>query len=145
MEKEYREPVANSRLLVSTKLCLREETKKTKPYVSSISGWPDDKIQLLTKLHPYWSFRDELSVQNGIIYKSAVVMVLRSMHKEMLHKIHTNHFGAESNIRPAREVLFWRGMRKVIQDMCNACAICAQYGSAAPKKAMESLPISTQP
>ena len=72
-----------------------------------VSYWPDDKNQLPTILHPYWSYRDELSVQNGIIYKSAVVMVPQSMYKEMLHKIHANHFRAESNIRMAREVLFW--------------------------------------
>ena len=47
-------------------------------------------------------------------------MVPQSMHKEMLRKIHANHFGAESNIRMAREVLFWPGMRKSIQDMCDA-------------------------
>ena len=37
------------------------------------------------------------------------VMVPRSMHKEMLSKIHANHFGADSNIRMAREVLSWQG------------------------------------
>ena len=72
-------------------------------------------------------------------------MVPQSMHKEMLRKIHANHFGAKSNIRMAREVLFWPGMRKSIQDMCDACGTCAQYSTTAPKEPMRSLPIPTRP
>ena len=45
------------------------------------------------------------------------------MHSTMLGKIHANHFGAESNIRMAREVLFWPGMRKAISDMCVTPAV----------------------
>lgn len=43
-------------------------------------------------------------------------MVPQSMHKEMLKKIHANHFGTELNIRMACEVLFWPGMRKATQE-----------------------------
>ena len=45
----------------------------------------------------------------------------------------------------AREVLFWPGMRKSIQDMCDACGTCAQYGTSAPKEPMRSLPIPRRP
>jgi hypothetical protein len=45
----------------------------------------------------------------------------------------------------AREVLFWPGMRKSIQDMCDACTTCAQYGHEAQKEPMKSMPIPTQP
>ena len=72
-------------------------------------------------------------------------MVPQSMHKELLRKIHANHFGAESNIRMAREVLFWPGMRKSRQNMCDACGTCAQYGKTAPNEPIRSLPIPTRP
>ena len=41
----------------------------------------------------------------------------------MLSKIIINHFEVESNIRVAREVLFWLGMKKANQDMCSTCGI----------------------
>jgi len=72
-------------------------------------------------------------------------MVPQSMQQYMLKKIYVNHLGAESNIRLAREVLFWPGMRTAIQDMCSACQICAQHGSAASKEPMKSLPIPAGP
>ena len=65
------------------------------------------------------------------------------MHKETLLKIHKNHFGAASNIRMAREVLFWHGLSKSIQDMCDSSPDCAKYQCVAPKESMISLPIPT--
>jgi len=67
------------------------------------------------------------------------------MHSDMLKKIHANHLGAESNLRMAREVLFWPGMRRAIHDMCSACLTCAQYGTSASKEPMKSLPIPSGP
>ena len=139
----------NPRLEESTENHLREQTSKdvtlTALYKVIVHGWPVDKSAISESLRPYWNYRDEPSVKNGIIYKGTQVMVPLSMHKEMLRKIHANHFGAESNIRMAREVLFWTGMRKSIQDICDACGTCSQYGTTAPKEPMRSLPMPTRP
>lgn len=147
MEAEY--TGMNYRLMPDTEIQLRQEIQKdailSKLCTTIIQGWPDDKQELDETLSPFWTYRDELSAQNGIIYKGAQVMVPPSMYTDMLKKIHANHFGAESNTRMAREVLFWPGMAKAIQDMCHACSKCAQYGSTAPKEPMKSLPIPTLP
>ena len=100
-------------------------------------GWPNDKAEVQPPSRPYWNYRDELSVQNGIIYKGMQVMVPQLMH--------ANHFGADSNIQMAREVLFWQGMRKAIQDTCDACGICAQYCRSTTKEPMKSLPVPSRP
>jgi len=138
----------NVRLTEPTETELREETQKDRGLAALcqtiIHGWPE-KSHLDDILRPYWSYRDELTMNNGIVYKGQQVMVPQSMQQSMLKKIHVNHLGAESNIRLAREVLFWPGMRTAIQDMCSACQICAQYGSAASKEPMKSLPIPVGP
>ena len=143
MEMEYEQNSRNPRLQETTESHLPEETSKdiTLATLYIVHGWPEDRSVISESLHPYWNFRDELSVQNSIIYKGTQVMVLQSMHKEMLRKIHANHFAAESNIRMAREVLFSPGMRKSNQDMCDACGTCGQYGKTAPKEPMRSLPV----
>ncbi len=71
-----------------------------------IYGWPEDKQHLAFNLRPYLSFREEQTVHNGIINKGQQVLVPQTMQSTMLCKIHANHFGAESNIRMACEVLF---------------------------------------
>ena len=142
-------PASNAQLTDSTEHRIREETQKDEVlstlYKTIIQGWPDNKSHLDAPLKAYWGYREELSVNNDIIYKGTQVLVPHSMHSDMLQKIHANHLGAESNIRMARDVLFWPGMRKAIHDMCNACQTCAQYGNTAPKEPMKSLPVPTRP
>ena len=95
MEMESSEFSRNARLEESTKNHLREETSKditlTALHKVIVHGWRKDRSIISEPLHPYWSYRDELSVQNGIIYKGTQVMVTQAMHKEMFRKIHNNH------------------------------------------------------
>jgi hypothetical protein len=44
----------------------------------------------------------------------------------------------------AREVIFWPGLRKSIQDTCDAGSRYAQYGTTAPKEPMKYLPMPTR-
>ena len=123
MESDYN--ARNPRLTERTENQLREDTSKDTTlnnlYKVIVNGWPTDRA--------------------GITQ----VLVPQSMQKDMLRNIHANHVGGESNIRMAREVLFWSGMRKSIQGMCDACSTCAQYGHSAPKGPVKSLPIPTGP
>ena len=139
----------NPGLTENTERQIREKTSKDetlkKLHHVIIQGWPNDKAEVQPLLCPYWNYRDEVSVQNGIIYKGMQVMVPQSMHKEMLSKIHANHFGTASNTQMARKVLFWQGMRKAIQDTCDACGICVQYCRSATKESMKSLPVPSRP
>ena len=38
-------------------------------------GWPDQKLLLPPGLSPYWTYRDELTVTDGVIYKGLQVLV----------------------------------------------------------------------
>ena len=138
LELEHSDNDHNPRLTDVTEELLKSETKKDQTLTdlqqTITSGWPDDKQHLAPNLRPFWTFREELSTLNGIVYKGQQVLVPQSMH----------HFGAESNIRMAREVLFWPGMRKAISDMCDSCSVCAQYSRTLTKEPMKSLPIPTQ-
>ena len=111
LELEHSENDHNPRLTDVTEELLKSETKRDQTLTdlqqTIISGWPNDKQHLATNLRPFWTFREELSIHNGIIYKGQQVLVPQSMFSTMLGKIHGNHFGAESSICMACEVLFW--------------------------------------
>ena len=140
MEEEH-----NERLTPATEEELQKATASNpvmKKLTSAIvSGWPDDRSLLDDDLKPYWSYRDELSIYNGIIYKGPLCVIPPELQSSMLEKIHANHLGADSNSRMARQVLFWPGMPAAITDMCQACPRCAEYGKSAPKEPLKPLPI----
>ena len=149
LEVHNQYPEHHPNLHKETEMQLRQATQSdtvlNKLYIIIEKGWPDDRKDLDPCLRAYWNHRDELTINDGLIYKGNQTIIPSSMHKETLLKIHQNHFGAASNIRMAREVLFWHGLSKSIQDMCDSCPDCAKYQRVAPKETMKSLPIPTLP
>ena len=110
-----------------------------------ISGWPPSKGGMPATLTPYWTFRDELTVQNGLLYKGAQVIVPASMCSSMLQKIHGAHLGPESNYRMCKDILFWPGMKSEIHEMCTSCGRCAQFKAQNQKEPMSSQPVPDYP
>ena len=80
------------------------------------SGWPAERKETPEHLRQYWSFRDEISVYDGVVYRSHQVIVPSSLREEMLQKIHKAHQRVDSCIRRAHESLFWSGMQAAIKD-----------------------------
>ena len=58
-----------------------------------ISGWPDTIKEVPSALKPYWSYWDELSVEDGLVMKSHRVVVPKVLQKGVLETIHSAHQG----------------------------------------------------
>lgn len=72
-----------------------------------LQGWPDDKSSVPALALPYFNQRDELTAQNGIIFRGERVVIPAKVMKQ---KVHSSHMGTEACLRRARECLFWPGM-----------------------------------
>ena len=62
-------------------------------------GWPEQKSQLHHDLSQYFSYRDELSIENGIILKGERILTPESLRNTMKKKIHAGHTGINSCLR----------------------------------------------
>ncbi len=110
-----------------------------------IHGWPNHKSLADAAISEYWTYRDELSVSDGIIYKGNLVLIPPSLRKLMLERIHVSHFGPESNLRLCRDIVFWLGMRADIVSVCDLCTKCTQFKPQHPREPMASCPVPTYP
>ena len=45
------------------------------------------------KLMPYFQFRSELSIAEGIVFKGDKIVILSSLRKEMKERIHQGYLG----------------------------------------------------
>ena len=149
METESEYPQHHMQLKNDTEMSILAATKNDpifqRLYNLIQKGWPDTSNQLDPDLKPYWNFRDELSINNGFIYKGHCTMIRETLKELMLQKIHANHMGAASNTRMAKEILFWPNMTKDITNMCQNCSDCAKYQTSTPKEPMRSLPVPSLP
>ena len=58
-------------------------------------GWPLRKEDVPVKVRDYFPFRDELTVQNGLIFKGERLAVPTSSREEMTKKLHSSHIGIQ--------------------------------------------------
>ena len=110
-----------------------------------VTGWPTDTRKLNASVRPYLTFKDELSLADGIVCKGQQAVIPKSMRPAMLDKIHKTHFGAGSCIRRAKMSLFWLGITSDIKNKCISWPVCAQYASQASKEPMLSHDIPERP
>jgi hypothetical protein len=80
-----------------------------------IQGWPKERNNLPIEITQYLSMRDELAVQDGLIFRGQRIAISLRLRREMKKKIHSSHLGTESCLRRARECLYWPGMSAEIK------------------------------
>ena len=90
-----------------------------------LEGWPE-KETLANDLKQYFSLRDTLSVESGIILKGEAVLIPKKLRKDILKKLHSSHLGYESLCRRARGTVFWLGMYNDIKETVKNCQHCEQ-------------------
>ena len=92
-----------------------------------LQGWPEEKQSLPSILAPYFSYRDELSVYDGLVFKGERLIIPKEMRKEMLVEVHSSHIGINGCLRRARECIFWPGMTAEIKAHIATCETCQKY------------------
>jgi len=46
-------------------------------------GWPNNIKDLPTVIRQYWSFRDELAVESGVIFKGRQILIPKSLQADI--------------------------------------------------------------
>ncbi|XP_041349297.1 uncharacterized protein K02A2.6-like [Gigantopelta aegis] len=105
-----------------------------------LNGWPEERSQCRKELIPFWNYRDELSVINGMVFKGTQVVIPDKMRSCILGKIHVGHLGMEKCKQRAREVVFWPCMNQDIVNMVKQCETCQ-----ANQKQQMAEPLLTHP
>ena len=65
------------------------ELQELQKYVQR--GWPNAPKDLPATIRPYWNYRDEITVIDGIVFKSRKIIIPKALRSEMLGRIHTGH------------------------------------------------------
>ena len=78
---------------VPTRNSERLETEN--PDLSSVilKGWPNNREDVPPAVRQYWSYRDELTCLDGLLFKGDKIIVPKTLQSEMLEKIHETHLG----------------------------------------------------
>ena len=98
------------------------ELQSLKQVIST--GWPAKRSKLPQNLHAYWDYRDELTVESGILMKNSKVLIPDSLKQKYINEVHSGHMGVEATLMKAREFIFWKGYSADIKEAVEKCGIC---------------------
>ena len=81
------------------------ESDATLPELKSIirKGWPPTKEEASASIRDYFPFHEELSLQNGVVFKGERLVIPTSVREDMSTKIHASHIGIQGCLRRERE------------------------------------------
>ena len=82
-------------------------------------GFPDSSTKCPEAIHSYFSFRDELSVCNGIILKGHNRIVIpESLRTQAVNILHNKaHLGLNKTLECARTCMYWPGITDAIKTL----------------------------
>ena len=110
---------------------LRDETTSD-PVLNQLkevihTGWPETIKELPTDLRSFWSYRDELAVEAGVIFKGRQVLIPLSMRQDILNRLHQGHQGVEKTRQFARDTVYWPHINADIERVCKSCDACQEH------------------
>ena len=92
-----------------------------------LRGWPENSSSVPKEVSKYFNVRDELAIQDGIIFKGQRCVIPRTLRQKVKEKIHRAHIGIQGCLRRAHEVVYWPSMNQEITDYIEHCDTCNMY------------------
>ena len=90
-------------------------------------GWPEAIKELPVAIREFWSYRDQLSVVDGVILKGERVFIPEPHRQGVLNDLHTGHLGIGKTQMRARMDVFWPKINEDIERLCKGCTVCQEH------------------
>ena len=93
------------------------------------NGFSDFSTKCPETICSYFSFRDELSVCNNIIFKGhSRIIVPESLRCQAINILHNKaHLGLNKTLQHALMCMHWPGITDAIKDSISACKVCLTF------------------
>ena len=120
------------------------------PTLSSLAktvhkDWPQSKKDCPEQLLDFWSFRQETSEEDGLLYKNHRLIMLNSERLETLKVLHLGHYAVDKMQLRAPGTVYWPGINKDILKYYQSCKTCIKYSKSQMNEPLQSHPTPKAP
>ena len=84
-------------------------------------GWPREQKDCLEILQHYWTYKECISMENGLLFKDDRLIVPEVERNYILELLHYRHYGIKRTQDRARKSVFWPGITKDIENKVKDC------------------------
>ena len=95
-----------------------------------MQGWPKNIKQVPLELQPYWTFREELTIEDGLILKGTRIVIPNKQQQAILKQLHEDHLGLNKCKLRAKETVYWPRLNTELENLVLNCELCLKYSTA---------------
>ena len=97
-------------------------------------GLPSTIKDVPSVLQSYWTFREELMIEDGIILKGTRIVIPARKNEAVLNLIHEGHLGLNKCKQCAKETVYWPGLNDQLEKLILNCELCLKYSQSKCKQ-----------
>ena len=95
--------------------------------------WPKTVKEVPQEIQKYWTFHEELTIEDGLILKGMRIVIPEKMREGILKQIHEGHLGFNKCQMRAKETIYWPGLNDQLENLILNCQLCLKYSKSKNK------------
>ena len=92
--------------------------------------WPSTIKKVPNVLQPYWTFREELTVEEGLVLKGTRIVIPTKKCGAVLKLIHEGHLGLNKCKLHAKENVYWQGLNEQLEKLILIYELYFKYSQS---------------
>ena len=81
-------------------------------------------IHSSSEIQPYWTFREELTIEDNIVLKATQIVVPHKKCQATLHLIHEGHLSLGKCKLRAKDTVYLPGLNDKLEKLVLNCELC---------------------
>ena len=96
------------------------------------TGWPQDICDLQKEIQPYWTFCEEMTIEDGLLMRETCIIIPQTLCKEMIQLLHTGHLRWKKCLNRAKQSMYWPSLYDELKDLITNCTTCLKFSTQKP-------------
>ena len=77
-----------------------------------MTGWPSTIREVPSEIQPYWTFREELTMEDGIVLKGSHIVIPHKKCQGIQNLIYEGHMGLNKCKLRTKDAVYWPGLNE---------------------------------
>ena len=120
--------------LKQVRIATQEDDKLALLMHTITQGLPSNIKEVCSVIQSYWSFREELTIEDGIILKGTRTVIPVKKQEAVLKLIHEGNLGLNKCNLHVKETVYWPGLNDQLEKLIFNCELCLKYSQAKCKQ-----------
>ena len=96
-------------------------------------GWLKTIKEVPSEIQPYWTFCEELTIEDRLVLKGTRIIIPDNKREEILKLIHEGHLGLNKCKMRTKETVYWPGINEQLEHLILNCQLCLKYSRSKDK------------